>query len=651
MRSFFGSLTYYSRFIPNLQQQCQPLHRLLQKGTKWVWTSADQKLFESLKSQITSDSVLVHYNPELPLFLSTDASGYGIGALLQHRTPDGVLKPIAAVSRVLTKAEKNYSALDREALAIIFGVEKFYRYLAARPFTIITDHKPLQHIFGEKSELPKMAATRLVRWAVILSGYRYSIEYRPSCQNAVPDCLSRLPIKSTDSSTVQSDDGAAHQIFSLTLQNCALTPRIVEKRTLEDSVLSQIVRFQKSGWPEKRNIPESIKPYFEKRDALSLRSNILLWHDRIVVPASLQQRILNKLHEGHAGIVATKSLARLTVWWPNIDKCIERLVNACSACQSQQPKEPETPLHLWNLPAKPWDRVHIDFTGPMDGLQWLVIIDAYSRWLEVFPMASATSANVIKVLRTLIARYGVCKSIVSDNGTPFTSNEFVQFCQNNGIKNITSTPYHSRTNGLVERAIRTFKWRYHKCATTLPDRDHRLQTLLFQYRNTEHSVTGTSPAELFLGRRLTTNLYRLKPDPELSHDSKSFKSKVYHDQHSKQREFASDAPVWYRRAPDAEWHPGTVKVRNGPLSYEVADANGTMRRMHADHLRTRVDSPVSTPSASNQSGDDQPGSDQNQPESSQAVESSALPDSAPTPRRSGRVRHPPTRLNLHLSKR
>lgn len=410
----------------------------------------------------------------------------------------------------------------------------------------------------------------------------------------------------------------------MTLQNCSLTPRILGKQTLDDSVLSQVVRFHKTGWPEKRKIPEPLMPYFEKRDSSSLRSNTLLWHNRIVVPSSLQQRILNKLHEGYAGIVATKLQARLTVWWPSIDKGIERLINSCSAYQSQQPKEPETPLHLWNLPAKPWDCIHIDFTGPIDGLQWLVIIDAYSRWLEIFPMTSATSANMIKVLRTLIARFGVCKSIVSDNRTPFTSNEFVQFCQNNGIKKITSAPYHSRTNGLVEQAICTFKWHYHKCATTLPDKEHRLQTLLFQYRNYEYLVTDTSPAELFLGQRFTTSLCHPKPDPESTHDRKSFKSKVYHDQYAKSYLFESNNPVWYRRVSDAVWHPGTIRAKNSPLSYEVDNVHGNTRRMHADHLCPRVDPSASTMSPSNSAESSQA----DEPEPTQAIDHPLCTDEA-----------------------
>lgn len=261
--------------------------------------------------------------------LSTNASNYGIGALLQHRDESAVLRPIAAVPRVLTTAEKNYSPTDREALAIIFGMEKFYQYLFARHFTIQTDHKLLHYIFVETAGLLKMAAARLILWSIILSGFRYSVEYKPSRFNTVPDCLSRLLLPTSTSAAVPpEDDNGVQKIYCLLLQNCVLTLCIIANRTCEDPVLKQVFQYICTEWPEKHKLPTTLVTFLSKYDAIYLQKNILMWHNCIIVSSSLREAVLNKLQEGHAGIVAAKSLARFTVWWPNIDdKDIEQRKN------------------------------------------------------------------------------------------------------------------------------------------------------------------------------------------------------------------------------------------------------------------------------------------------------------------------------------
>lgn len=159
---------------------------------------------------------------------------------------------------------------------------------------------------------------------------------------------------------------------------------------------------------------------------------------------------------------------------------------------------------LEESPQNPWDRIHVDFTGPFEGLMWFVIIDAHSRCTKIFPMKHADTSLMIQCLRSLFSYYGLCKSIVSDNGTQFTSSVFKQFCLSNGITLILPTPYHSRSNDRVERVIRTFKSRFSQSKDKYSDYKHRLQVLLFTYRIIPHSSIGYSLAELFLSRRLNT---------------------------------------------------------------------------------------------------------------------------------------------------
>ena len=153
LRSFLGLMNYYGKFLPNLSSILSPLYELLHKQKSWVWKGEQAHAFKRAKELLTSESLLLHFDPEKDIIVSCDASPYGIGAVLSHRV-DGVERPVCFISRSLSVAEKGYSQLDREALAIIFAIKKFHQYLYGRMFTIHTDHKPLQHILGEMQTCP-----------------------------------------------------------------------------------------------------------------------------------------------------------------------------------------------------------------------------------------------------------------------------------------------------------------------------------------------------------------------------------------------------------------------------------------------------------------------------------------------------------------
>jgi hypothetical protein len=197
LRSFIGMINYYGKFINNLSTLLYPLNRLLCKDVPFNWTCECEKAFELAKREFKSGIILAHYDPQLPLVLATDASSYGVGAVLSQLHPDGTEKVLQYASQTLTDTQKKYPQIGKEAYAIVFGVKKFHQYLFGNKFTLITDHQPLVQIFSPTKALPFYTVMRMLHYALFLEGFKYNIKYRNSKLHGNADALSRLSQKST----------------------------------------------------------------------------------------------------------------------------------------------------------------------------------------------------------------------------------------------------------------------------------------------------------------------------------------------------------------------------------------------------------------------------------------------------------------------
>uniref|UniRef100_A0A183BVP9 Reverse transcriptase n=1 Tax=Globodera pallida TaxID=36090 RepID=A0A183BVP9_GLOPA len=199
LQSFLGMVGYYGKFIPSMATISEPLNELRRTGEKWHWDKKQQKAFEQIKIMLASNELLVHFDPGKALYLATDASDYGVGAVLFHKEDkSGKMGVIGYASRTLNSAERNYAQIEKEGRAVIFGVEKFNQYLYGRKFILQTDHEPLKRIFGPKGELPVVAARRLHRWSLILMNYEFDVEYCSTNNFGYADGLSRLPCPEVD---------------------------------------------------------------------------------------------------------------------------------------------------------------------------------------------------------------------------------------------------------------------------------------------------------------------------------------------------------------------------------------------------------------------------------------------------------------------
>lgn len=580
LKAYLGLLNYYNRFLPNLSTWLAPMHQLLRKDEKWAWTNKQEEAFRRSKELLQSASVLVHYSADRELILACDASPYGVGAVLSHKMLDGTERPLGFVSRTLTSSEKRYSQLDKEGLAVIFGIQRFHKYLYGRKFTITTDHKPLITLFNEMKPVPHMVSPRIQRWSVLLRAYEYKIIYKPGKFHSNADALSRLPVP-----TVQKEEERPERVLMLDhMDDVPLNVSQVRKWTSKDAILSQVYSYILSGWPEVKD-PELV-PYHSRRLEMSAQDGCILWGARTVIPPPGRTALLKALHQSHPGMSRMKALARSYMWWPRMDQDIEREVSMCQECQQNRKAPPHAPLHPWEWPEKPWLRIHIDYAGPFLGRMFLIIIDAHSKWLEVYPTNGNSSQTTIEKLRQCFAAQGLPQILVSDNGSCFTSSEFCQFMAQNGIQHITSAPFHPSSNGLAERAVQTFKEGVKKMKGG--SIEARVSRFLFSYRITPQTTTGLSPAEMLMNRRLRSAFDLLKPDIKAKIEQKQMKQKENHDKTARLRRFSPGDAVYARNyGLGPKWVPATVESPTGPVSYTVVLGNGQHMRRHVDQVRAR----------------------------------------------------------------
>lgn len=214
---------------------------------------------------------------------------------------------------------------------------------------------------------------------------------------------------------------------------------------------------------------------------------------------------VEEIHTGHQGIVKTKAFARTFVWWPGLDLEVEQLCKECETCQLEQKKPQHALLHPWEFPDESRKRIHRDFAGPFLNNRFMIVVDSYTKWLEV-RMSQITSQGTVTRLKRLFASYRLPEQIVTDNATTFTSEVFQTFVGQNGILHTTSAPGHLATNGLAERYVQTFRSGMKKLANTTMNVDDKLSLFLLQYRTTPNCPMEQSPADLFLHRHLRKRL-------------------------------------------------------------------------------------------------------------------------------------------------
>ena len=402
---------------------------------------------------------------------------------------------------------------------------------------------------------------------------------------------------SFDGEEMEDDVDSVCLVRTISRQINPDNPLLVVRETAKDPILSQLMRFVKEGWPHA--FSEELKDFKKLENSLSTENGCVFYGLRVIIPSTLRNHILKLLHLGHFGMQRMKQLARSTVYWPRIDFDIENLCRKCTSCGQFQNKPDKPSIHPWMMPEKPWSRLHLDHAINFLGRNWLVLVDAYSKYPCIHPTTSTSSKSTTAILEQEFAHFGYPHTLVTDNATTFMSQEFQAWCKQRGIVHLTGAPYHPATNGAAERLIQSFKQALRK--SSLPPKE-ALQEFLMQYRRIPFA-SGLSPSELLNGRRIRTKIDTLVPSiPHLLQGRQSRQASKHSN--TEDSEVVSKVEHHYslgdpcyalyfgpRRDRDPRWVPAIVTKVHGTRSVNVrVIPRGPTWRRHLDQLRPRYGS-------------------------------------------------------------
>jgi len=562
--------------------------------TKNGYGTQQEDAFVSVKTAMTNSTALAFYDHNKAIKISTDASSYGLGAVIMQEI-DGEFRPIEYASRTLTSCERRYAQIEKELLGVVWACERFARYLVGLDkFLIETDHKPLIPIINEKDL--DGTPIRCQRLLIRLMRYNGFAQFAPGKTLVLADLLSRKPLEVQNDKDLETDV----QFYALTATSHIPASKermqLIRDQSRKDSLISQAIELTLNGWPKIHEICPGLRELYHARGNLSVVDGLLMYDHRIVIPEDMRREMLVRIHEGHMGITKSRLRAQDAVWWPGISSDIKTTIEQCYHCQVHKPSQKAEPLQPRPLPERPWQNISMDMLE-YGGRNYLAVIDEYSRWLEVIHMSNISSQEVIMKLKNLFSRWGVPEKVTSDNGSQFTSAEFRKFTNDYGFKTVTTSPYHPQGNGRAENAV--------KLAKHILKQNDVFKALMI-YRSTPNTVTNFSPCQLLQGRRMATTLPmtadRLKPnrpEPDVVRkrdESAKKKQAFYFDRRNGVKEMSELRPgdtVRIRTLQQKQWGRPSVIVRpyeeNRTRSYIVDTGNGVYRRnrRHIQVIPTR----------------------------------------------------------------
>ncbi|GJX42289.1 reverse transcriptase domain-containing protein [Tanacetum coccineum] len=397
VRSFLGHAGFYRRFIKDFSKISRPMTHLLEKNTPFIFSNECIQAFETLKKKLTEAPILIAPDWDLPFELMCDASDFAIGAVLGQRH-EKHFRPIHYASKTINEAESHYTMTEKEMLAVVYAFEKLWSYLILNKIIVYTDHSALKYLFAKKD-----SKARLLWWVLILQEFTFKVIDTKGAENLAADHLSRLE-----------------------------------------------------------------KPYENMLDLKEVNEKFPL--ETLNMVTSRGQEAVDILIACHSGPIGghyganypAKKVFDSGFYWPTIYKDAHDLVTRCDTCQRQgkilqRDEMPQNSIQVCEI----FDVWGIDFMGPFPSSRGnkyiLVAVDYLSKWVEVKALPTNDARVVCKFLKSLFVRFGAPRTIISDRGTHFCSDQFAKVMLKYGVTHRFSTTYHSQTSGQVEVSNRDLK--------------------------------------------------------------------------------------------------------------------------------------------------------------------------------------------------
>ena len=570
LQRLLGMATYLSRYVSNFSSLTAPLRELLKSDNDFIWDmDYHGKALEMLKQCLTSTQALAYYDVKKPVIVQCDRSQSGLGAVLLQDN-----KPVEYASRALSETEKSYSQIEKELLAILFGLQRFHTYVYGRKITIETDHKPLITIVKKAlTTAPK----RLQRMLLRIMTYDFDLMYKPGTQVIIADTLSRAYLPSfseavnftADLASVSSDEIE----YDLRMIASEKTISMIREVAKNDSAYELLRKQILIGWPENsKSLPLEIREYAPFCDELAVSDNFVFKSDRIIVPVDARSAMLDRIHNSHIGINGCIHRAKDAIFWPNMTKQIRERIERCQSCQEYQMSQCKEPLMSHAIPTRPWEKVGIDIFTFRE-YNYLLTVDYLSNYFEVDRLPTKRVCDIVYVLKQQFARHGIPDIVFSDN-SPFLSREFKIFAANYEFRHETSSPRYPQSNGKVENAIKTAKRLMTKSIESKADPF----LALLDYRNTPTEGSTSSPAQVLFGRRTRSLLpvvqKLLEPPSAVEAREKQRAAKIkqagYYNRHAKERPaMETGDTVRFQRHEGSEWQKGEIVKVLPHRSYEV----------------------------------------------------------------------------------
>lgn len=488
VRSFIGMASWYRRFVPHFSSIIAPLCNLLKKSNKWNWTSDCDQSFQTIKEYLVTAPILHMPDFSKRFYVQTDASSFGLGAVLSQQFSDGE-RVICYLSRSLTKQERQYSTTERECLGVLWALERLRPYLEGTEFTVITDHHSLIWLNNLKDP-----CGRLCRWAVRLQQYNFEIVHRRGKDNVVPDLLSRsVPV--LDSVEIQEnayfnfEPDAVKDKWYLKLRDRIKHEPLAFRRWRVES--DKIYKYVRTNMPDFSDTEDNWK---------------------LVIPKEYRSSILQKCHcpptSGHPGIFKTYRKLAARVFWPKMKYDVAKYVKNCEICIAHKVMQDRPAGFMGFRPSvsRPFQMISLDLMGPLPrstkGYMYILCVcDYFSKFVLTFPLRKASAKLVCQhVENDVFLMFGVPQYIISDNGTQFKSKEFQSLCTKYNSTILFNALYHPQNNPTerVNRVIKTMLSMY--VEDNQRKWDVYLSSVACAARTLVHEVTGYTPFFITFGR-------------------------------------------------------------------------------------------------------------------------------------------------------